>query len=80
MSYHVDRTLKYMGSAVQEYQLSEAGCEAFDFVSLMSFFFFFPRLWRLALLGISRTNMQYLTYLVKSGALMSVCSEFLEKM
>lgn len=42
MSYHVDRTLKYMGSAVQEYQLSEAGCEAFDFVSLMSFFFFSP--------------------------------------
>lgn len=40
MSYHVYRTLKYMGSAVQEYQLSEAGCEAFDFVSLMSFFFF----------------------------------------
>lgn len=35
----MDRTLKYMGSAVQEYQLSEAGCEAFDYVSLMSFFF-----------------------------------------
>lgn len=78
MSYHVDRTLKYMGSAVQQYQLSEAGCEAFDYVSLMSFFF--PRLCLLALLAISRTNMQYLTYLVKSGALMSGCSELLEKM
>lgn len=39
MTYQVDRTQKYMGSAVQKYQVSGVRCEAFDFVCLIFFFF-----------------------------------------